>query len=202
MPEKLYDQINEILRNGPLSISGITRELRTRGIAEHRLMLTGYLRALRDLKKISEAEIPPSKVYTKKEDLDNPNADIYSLIAVQIKSIDYEIRLPVAVYLISTLFKRPVFRQELKLAGINTSNLKHDLEDDEFLIRESEDNNIRKYRTEITKIDIPVNDPAYEIVNISKRLVQISGNVMAEILKDVVDMNGLVPKTQQTKLTM
>ncbi|AEH60709.1 conserved hypothetical protein [Methanosalsum zhilinae DSM 4017] len=202
MPEKLYDHINEILKNRPLSISGITRELKTAGISEHRLMLTGYLRALRDLKKISETDIPPSKVYTIKEDLDNPNDDIYHLIAMHLKSIDYEIRLPVAVYLISTLCKRSVFRQELKLAGINISNLKNYLEDDEFLIRESEDSNIRKYRTEITKIDIPVNDPAYEVVTISKRLVQISGSVMAEILKDVVDMNGLIPKTQQTKLTM
>ena len=49
MAEKLNLKVMELLNGRRLSISGLTRELKAEGIEEHRLVLTGYLRALRDL---------------------------------------------------------------------------------------------------------------------------------------------------------
>ncbi|WNY26704.1 hypothetical protein MsAm2_04770 [Methanolapillus ohkumae] len=58
-------EIFDLLKDGrQLSISGITRELKKRGIHEHRLIVTGYLRALNDLKRLNEFDLSPSKIYT------------------------------------------------------------------------------------------------------------------------------------------
>ena len=58
MEEKLNLKILELLEGKRLSISGLSRELKARGIDEHRLVLTGYLRALRDLEILEETEVP------------------------------------------------------------------------------------------------------------------------------------------------
>ena len=63
MEEKLNLKLLELLEGRQLSISGLSRELKAGGIDEHRLVLTGYLRALRDLKILDEVEVPPSKIY-------------------------------------------------------------------------------------------------------------------------------------------
>jgi len=63
MEEKLNSKLLELLEGRQLSISGLSRELKARGIEEHRLVLTGYLRALRDLNILEETEVPPSKIY-------------------------------------------------------------------------------------------------------------------------------------------
>ena len=63
MAEKLNLKVMELLDGKQLSISGLSRELKAEGIEEHRLVLTGYLRALRDLELLEETEVPPSKIY-------------------------------------------------------------------------------------------------------------------------------------------
>ena len=63
MEEKLNLKLFELLEGRQLSISGLSRELKAGGIDEHRLILTGYLRALRDLNILEEFEVPPSKIY-------------------------------------------------------------------------------------------------------------------------------------------
>ncbi|WP_338103170.1 hypothetical protein [Methanolapillus millepedarum] len=58
-------EIDDLLKDGrQLSISGITRELKKRGINEHRLIVTGYLRAMNDLNRLNEFDLSPSKIYT------------------------------------------------------------------------------------------------------------------------------------------
>ncbi|MDV0446528.1 hypothetical protein MsAg5_03700 [Methanosarcinaceae archaeon Ag5] len=58
-------EIDDLLQGGrQLSISGITRELKKRGINEHRLIVTGYLRAMNDLNRLNEFDLSPSKIYT------------------------------------------------------------------------------------------------------------------------------------------
>ena len=63
MEENLNLKLLELLEGRQLSISGLSRELKTEGIDEHRLILTVYLRALRDLKILEEIEVPSSKIY-------------------------------------------------------------------------------------------------------------------------------------------
>lgn len=73
----IYGKIIELIKEkNQLSISGITRELNKLGIIEHRLIITGYLRALRDLNIINEVTIKPAKIYIFKKD----NKIINSLI--------------------------------------------------------------------------------------------------------------------------
>ncbi|MGP8321047.1 MAG: hypothetical protein ACT6FE_01785 [Methanosarcinaceae archaeon] len=201
MTENLYENIHSILDGKQLSISGITRELRNEGFNEHRLVLTGYLRALRDLGKLNEVEIPPSKVYTH---MDNEKLyeDIYSLIAIYLRKLDLDIRVPVGVFTMSALFKRPVFKCELNLVGLNKGNIMKCLEMPDCIVRESLNKNIKKFRADISKIKIPLSDPAYEVIGNNEQVIILANNMLLEMLKNIVDISGLVPKTKQTKLSI
>ncbi len=138
MAEKLNLKVMELLDGKQLSISGLTRELKAEGIEEHRLVLTGYLRALRDLEFLNEREVPPSKIYALPEKGKTPlpengkepsptasstPEDIYLISRNQLLKIDLDFRIPVGVYVIYRLFERPCFRRELKLAGITQKHL-------------------------------------------------------------------------------
>ncbi|OPY20700.1 MAG: hypothetical protein A4E24_01034 [Methanomethylovorans sp. PtaU1.Bin093] len=199
MSQNLSEKINDVLADRQLSISAITRELKDKGFVEHRLVLTGYLRALRDLKKLQEIEVPPSKVYRRLEHHEKCT-DIYSMVGDQIKNLDMEVRLPLAIYIISRLFKRPVFREELLHLGINNKSVANCLESSACMITLSRDENLKLYRSEITRISIPVNDPAYEIKAEDGQMVSMANIILMETIKDLVDLSGLTPKTKQTKL--
>ncbi len=68
-PDKeMRDLLFEILNNDGKSISAISRELEEQGCSIHRLILTGYLRALTDLNILKEKEVPPAKVYVSSKD--------------------------------------------------------------------------------------------------------------------------------------
>ena len=201
MSGNLYEKIHDLLDGKQLSISGITRELRTEGFNEHRLVLTGYLRALRDLGKLNEVEIPPSKVYTQ---VDNEELfeDIYSLIAIHLRDLDLDIRVPVGVFTMSALFKRPVFKCELNLVGLNQKHIAKYLEMPDSIVRESTDKNHKELRADISKIEVPLSDPAYEIAGNDEHVVTLANEMLLEMLKNVVDISGLVPKTKQTQLSI
>ena len=199
MSQNLSEKINDVLADRQLSISAITRELKDKGFVEHRLVMTGYLRALRDLKKLQEIEVPPSKVYKRLEHHEK-STDIYSMVGDQIKNLDMELRLPLAIYIISRLFKRPVFREELLHLGINNKSVSNCLESSACMITFSKDENLKLYRSEITRISIPANDPAYEIKAEDGQLISMANMVLMETIKDLVDISGLTPKTKQTKL--
>ncbi len=200
MQEYLYTNIYRILENGQQSISGITRQLKGEGVDAHRLILTGYLRALRDLDKLDEVDIPPSKVYMLSKSIDDTREDIYSIIGNHLISLDYDARFPIAVYIVSELFERPVFQEEFKLMGINPTHIKQCLDLPTCVVGESSDKDLKQLRTSITRIAIPSSDPAYQIVKENDKTVQLATHILVEIIKDVVSISGLVPKTKQTKL--
>ncbi|HXK36693.1 MAG TPA: hypothetical protein VJ553_03880, partial [Candidatus Paceibacterota bacterium] len=54
----------EILKKDPMSISGVCRELASKGVKLHRLELTGYLKALADMNVLKEKDILPAKVFS------------------------------------------------------------------------------------------------------------------------------------------
>ena len=61
--------IAEVLKNGELSVSALTRELEARrGAKLHRLEVTGYLKAMASLGILNSKRIPPSLVFWLKED--------------------------------------------------------------------------------------------------------------------------------------
>lgn len=214
MEEKLNLKLLELLEGRQLSISGLSRELKAGGIEEHRLILTGYLRALRDLKILDEIEVPPSKIYALPEKIKEPlsekgkelrspelsySEDIYSIFRTQLLKIDLDMRIPVGVYVVSRLFERPCFRRELKLIGITQKHLDQYLEKP-GIVCEAPDAYLKKARADITKVEIPPDDPAYEIRENREEVSRLANEVLAGLIKHRVDLEGLVAKSKQTTL--
>ncbi|WP_406658174.1 hypothetical protein V7O62_06405 [Methanolobus sp. ZRKC2] len=201
MPENLHSSINEILEGKQLSISAITRELKEIGVNEHRLIMTGYLRALRDMKKLEEIDIPPSKVYKKIDDKeDHSQADIHSLIAKEIKHFDHNISLPLAVYVVTNILDRPVFREELSMMGFHSKNINDHLSRPDCMIKESRNENIKEYSSGITKLSIPPADPAYEANLLDNDLLKDANCLLIKMLRLSLDMSGLTPRTKKTTI--
>ncbi|MDD4497452.1 MAG: hypothetical protein PHV51_04775 [Methanosarcinaceae archaeon] len=214
MAEKLHIKILELLAEKQLSISGIYRELKAGGMDEHRLILTGYLRALRDLDMVTEIDVPPSKIYSSPEaeilvegaetpfypdSAESKEGDIYALIRVRLMKVELELRIPVGVYVISKLFERPCFHQELKLVGITPKHLKKFFEKP-GVVREVPDADLKGCRAEISRIKLPSSDPGYEVRKANEEISGLANELLLEILKEKIDFDGLVPKTKQTKL--
>ena len=220
--EKLNLKLLKLLEGRQLSISGLSRVLKTEGIDEHRLVLTGYLRALRDLKILEEIEVPPSKLYSlhdmikealyekaketlqekgKESKLPEPSdtEDIYSIFRTQLLKIDLDLRIPVGVYVISRLFERPCFRRELKLMGITQKHLDQYLEKP-GIVCELPDSHLKKARSDITRIEIPPDDPAFEIREHREEVTRLANEVLSGLIKNRIDLEGLVAKSKQTTL--
>lgn len=206
MAEKLNGKILEILTGKQLSISGINRELKAEGIDEHRLILTGYLRALRDLEILIENDVPPSKIYSRafpdEENVEVSSSEslgVYSLIKKHLEKLELDLKIPVGVYLISKLFERPCFREELRRVGITSKHLQQYFEKTD-LIGEVSAADLKGCRAEISRIKIPPSDPGYEIIKESNKIASSANKLLLELLKEKIDIEGLVPKTKQTKL--
>jgi hypothetical protein len=214
MEEKLNIKILELLEGKQLSISGLSRELKVVGIDEHRLVLTGYLRALRDLEILEETEVPPSKIYALPEKTkDSPSEkdkasrsqkfsdpeEIYYILRTELLKINLDFRIPVGVYVVSRLFERSCFRKELKLVGITQKHLEQYLEKP-GIVCEAQETHLKKARADITKIEIPSDDPAYEIRENKEEVTKLANEVLAGMIKHRIDLEGLVAKSKQTTL--
>ncbi len=110
----LLKEISEILEKNQKSISGISQELRKRGYDSHRLILTGYLRALRDMGILKEVSRPPSKLYSpvSVEEL------FFSRLESLSDGIDAEDLLPVLILLVNSFLKRECTIGDLRRVGI------------------------------------------------------------------------------------
>lgn len=214
MEEKLNLKVLELLEGRQLSISGLSRELKAGGIDEHRLVLTGYLRALRDLSILEETEVPPSKIYSLPEKVKelssekskelrsqelSDSEDIYSIFRVQLLKIDLDLRIPVGIYVVSRLFERPCFRKELKLIGITQKHIDQYLEKP-GIVCEAPDSRLRKARADVTKIEILPDEPAYEMRENKEEVTRLANEVFAGLIKHKIDLEGLVAKSKQTTL--
>jgi hypothetical protein len=189
MSKQFYDILTSLLSHQQLSISSVARELKKNGYGEHRLILTGYLRALHDTGHLEEVDIPPAKVYTFKA---NPKGDIYSIVKEHLIHIDISERLMLSVYILSSLFHRPCFKHELELLGIEVRKTDG--------VKESKDIRLKEHRAAVTRIKLPQDDPAYEISNNDTALLSKGNEILAEIINELINLEGLKAKFQQTKL--
>lgn len=100
------------------SISSLYRTLQEEGHKLHRLVLTGYLKAMEDMKVLKAKEIPPSKVYSISLSAEK---DIYQSIGDYCKNMDVpeQKRPAVALYTLQKLFRRPIFLGEMNRAGFD-----------------------------------------------------------------------------------
>jgi len=190
MSEKFFIAVQDMLKEQQLSISAISRELKKKGYDIHRLIITGYLRALYDTGYLEETEIPPSKVYIynhKKQ-----QRDIYLILEERLKDVDSAYRFPVAVYILTSLFNRPCFRYELNLIGVVPRSSHY--------VKESKGELIKKFREDITRFEIPANDKAYEINSNDVNVISTGCNVIFGIIKDTIDMTGLKSRYHSTQI--
>ncbi len=146
----LKDIIIEMLGRDGLSIHSLSEKLAERGIKIHRLVLTGYLRALRDLGILKERDIKPAKVFSVQQ---TKKKDIYQLIGDKAKEINEEKAADICLYSLYRIFNRPIFLRELNKAGVG--------------VPESGQKVVGKERQEALKIlldagfDIPRNNSAF-----------------------------------------
>jgi hypothetical protein len=199
MSDRIYLLITDILKGRQLSISGVTRELKDKGVDEHRLVMTGYLRALKDLNKLTEVEIPPSKVYSLIETEQADTEDIYSLIAENIRSVDSAYMVPVAAYVLSKIVERPVFKEEFARMGIGPKTLTDYLASQDCVLKPAE-KSPKEYAAGLTKLKITSIEPPYELEEINEGILKHSNCILLKILRNSVDLTGLIPKTKSTSL--
>ncbi|MCJ7561545.1 MAG: hypothetical protein MUO84_00865 [Thermoplasmata archaeon] len=118
-PEKdMKEMVLEILKKDPASISGICRELGTKGIKLHRLELTGYLKALADMNILKARDIKPAKVFSISSTREK---NIYELIgeAASMNAGTATGRATLAAYCLQRLFKRAVFDMEVRRCNLD-----------------------------------------------------------------------------------
>lgn len=186
---EFYNILTKELAKKQMSISSIARELKKKGYDQHRLILTGYLRALHDTGHLEEYDIPPSKVYILKAGM---KRDVYNIVKEHLKNIDISERLEIAVFILTSIFHRPCFKCELELLGIEARKTDS--------VKESRDVRLKEHKTTVTRIKIPIDDPAFEIAG-NHVDIQLRGTeVLIDIINDLIDLDGLKAKFQQTKL--
>ena len=186
--KRMRDMIYEILKTEGMSISALSRALEEQGVSIHRLILTGYLRALTDLNELKEKEVPPAKIYIPAKAKEK---DVYELVGEHARNIssgndaDHLI-----VYALYRLFKRPVFFEELKHAGVkNPGN---------FRLAEGDERNEAMRILRRLKWKVPETSPAY--VADPPEDAMLLENLLCNILCEKLDYAALVSESKQTKL--
>jgi hypothetical protein len=118
-PEKdLKELVLEVLKKDQMSISGVCRELSSKGVKLHRLELSGYLKALADMNVLKEKDIKPAKVFSASSTRER---NLYELIGDSCSNYarTSDERATLATYCLQKLFKRAVFDMEVKRCGID-----------------------------------------------------------------------------------
>jgi len=188
-PEMLKDLIIKYVKEEERSISSLSRRLEEEGHKMHRLVLTGYLKALTDVGVLREKEIPPAKVYTTSA---HREKNIYEAVGEKCRALnfDYDEKAQVAIYTLQKLFHRPIFFEELKQCGF-----KEGVEDAEQITGDER----REAKAALTKsnVNLPYNDPAYII---KKDYDNIFLDVISDIMIETFRARRLVIGTKQLKL--
>ncbi|HDI23708.1 MAG TPA: hypothetical protein ENF40_00615 [Thermoplasmatales archaeon] len=188
----LQDKILDYLREGEDSISGIHRKLERDGYKLHRLVLTGYLKALADVGILKEHEIKPSKVYSWRSKV--KKRSIYEIVGEKVKKLSdskaEQARL--AVYILQRLFKRAIFLEEVKRCGIDVDDI------DARKVGGEERIQARKVLSN-TFVKLPYNNPAY-IVEETKGMKDIYEDVLEEIVLQLLNAKKFVFRGKQLKL--
>ncbi len=117
-PEKdLKELILDILRKDQMSISGVSRELTSKGLKLHRLELSGYLKALADLNVLKEKDIKPAKVFSASTTRER---NLFEMIGDS--CADYartaDERATLAAFCLQKIFRRAVFDMEVRRCGV------------------------------------------------------------------------------------
>ena len=110
-------KIFQELENGDKSISTLHRSLTESGQKVHRLVLTGYLKAMEEMGVLSSKEFQPSKVYSISTLVDKDIYETVKEISSKSDMVPEDKKAEIVLYFFQKLFKRPIFQSELARAG-------------------------------------------------------------------------------------
>lgn len=191
-PGGMYkDVIIELLGEEGKSISGLWKALAARRIKVHKLFVTGYLRALEELKILRSREIPPSRVYMLSPSRER---DIYETIggfARELGNGPEESSL-ICCLALNRIFRRPVFRFELRKAGLDDGGLTARVMGEECTEVKS--------ALEKRGHKIPDNEPMYWVESAGQGMEEVVHDVILNALVQRFSAQRLVLDTKQTKL--
>ena len=181
--------ILEILREEGKSISAISRELEKRGYSQHRLILTGYLRAMTDLNVLKEREVLPAKVYIAYKGREQ---SIYELVGEKVRQLYGEGSKcdQLILYALNGLLHRAVFSDEISKAGVKTSP-GHEASKEER----------QTAKQALMKSGFKVPDSLKAFVIEAPELEKQRFEVITRLIADLYNISFLVKETKQTRLT-
>lgn len=188
--EGLRELVLSYLKKEEKSISRLYREITDDKIKLHRLVLTGYLKALADVGVLTEKKIPPSKVYSMSGQVQK---DIYEQVGDRCREL-YEKesdQVDLALYSLQRMFKRPIFLCELKNCGF-------DVPASGKLANQEDRVNARKLLSKTT-IKVPYNDPCYST---KRDMSEGYQDIISKIVVSSLDARKYVAETKQAKLSI
>ncbi len=181
--------ILEILKEDGKSISAISRELEKKGYNQHRLILTGYLRAMTDLNVLKEKEIPPAKLYVVAKAREQ---NVYELVGERIRQLygEGEKSDKLILVVLSRIMHRAVFTDELAKAGVKTSP-GHEASKEER----------QEAKQALTRSGFKVPDSLKAYMIEAPECDKDYAEVLTRLLADLYNIHYLVKETKQTRLT-
>jgi DNA-binding HxlR family transcriptional regulator len=182
--DNLFYTISEKLRDNELSINALHKSLKQDGSSIHKLVLTGYLKALEELGYVDERSVPPSKIFRLKP---KKSDNLYELIGKHAKRLatNEGEEAELAADCLSAVLKRPVFREELRRCGVSTMRIKREEKKDEELIALLNRNGY----------SIPEGDVCYA-ADERPEIAELLGAMIAEVM----NVKLVSTKTKQKKL--
>ena len=114
----MRELILEVLGKDAASISGIARELESKGVKLHRLELTGYLKAMADMGVLKEKEIKPAKVFSVSSSRDKSFHELLGEACSVVASSPDEAA-TLCAYTLQKVFRRAVFDMEVRRSGLD-----------------------------------------------------------------------------------
>ncbi len=189
VPEKnLKELILSYLKRSETSISGLARTLEEAGYKLHRLLLTGYLRALADLGYIRQKEIPPSKVYTVAAGRER---NLYELLGEYCRDLEPDERkaASLCISVLQRLFRRPIFLREVRECGFPRGY-------DSMMVEQEERQEARKSLMKVG-IKIPLSESAYKA---PEKRDDRREEILVRLVLERFGASDLVLETMQTRL--
>ncbi|NYT12101.1 MAG: hypothetical protein GKC03_06045 [Methanomassiliicoccales archaeon] len=182
--------IFELLKKDGKSISALSKELEKNGYKFHRLILTGYLRALADMKILKERDVPPAKIYLPAK---VRRKDIYEIVGERAleRGASSEETNEISLFCLSKLFGRAIFEEEFKRTGIR----------DEPIGRIA----TQEERQEAKKF---LMSSGFKIANSNRAFMpqrefhEIHLEILESIISDDYGLSHLVKEIKQTKLSL
>lgn len=181
--------ILEILKEDGKSISAISRELEKRGYDQHRLILTGYLRAMTDLNVLKEKEVPPAKLYIVAKAREQ---NVYETIGEKVRLLygEGEKSDKLILVVLSKLLHRAIFSDELSKAGVKT-----------LPGHEASKEERQEAKQALIKSGFKVPDSLKAYIIEASECERDYSEVLTRLLADLYNINYLVKETKQTRLS-